>query len=230
MLLQMMIAMNICTASELHAVSNALEDVFGEPQSSKLVWRPQTNVQINDRDVSKLLNFLEALDDNDDVQMVSANFYIADEIMERFTAYKAAIEMRIIGLDPGLRNTGWGIIDVQSNQLKYVADGTVRPCPKQSLGQRLSGLYSGLNDAIIDFEPNEAAVEETFLNKNPKSTLKLGEARGVVILAPALAGLSVAEYSANQIKKSVVGAGHAGKGQVQMMVKRILPGCQVFKC
>ena len=76
----------ICTASELHAVSNALEDVFGEPQSSKLVWRPQTNVQINDRDVSKLLNFLEALDDNDDVQMVSANFYIADEIMERFTA------------------------------------------------------------------------------------------------------------------------------------------------
>lgn len=139
---------------------------------------------------------------------------------------KAAIEMRIIGLDPGLRNTGWGIIDVQSNQLKYVADGTVRPCPKQSLGQRLSGLYSGLNDAIIDFEPNEAAVEETFLNKNPKSTLKLGEARGVVILAPALAGLSVAEYSANQIKKSVVGAGHAGKGQVQMMVKRILPGCQ----
>ena len=76
----------ICTASELHAVSNALENVFGEPQSSKLVWRPQTNVQINDRDVSKLLNFLEALDDNDDVQMVSANFYIADEIMERFTA------------------------------------------------------------------------------------------------------------------------------------------------
>ena len=75
----------ICTASELHAVSNALENVFGEPQSSKLVWRPQTNVQINDRDVSKLLNFLEALDDNDDVQMVSANFYIAYEIMERFT-------------------------------------------------------------------------------------------------------------------------------------------------
>lgn len=133
--------------------------------------------------------------------------------------------MRLIGLDPGLRNTGWGIIDVRENRLTYVADGTVSPATKQDLAYRLRDLHEGLAKVLMDYEPDEAAVEETFVNKNPTSTLKLGEARGVVVLAPALAGLPVAEYSANRIKKSVVGAGHAGKSQVQMMVNRILPGC-----
>lgn len=134
--------------------------------------------------------------------------------------------MRIIGLDPGLRNTGWGIIEVEANRFSYVADGTVRPRPDRQLSWRLRDLHDGLAEAIAQYLPDEAAVEETFVNKNPKSTLKLGEARGVVVLAPALAGLPVAEYSANRIKKAVVGAGHAGKEQVQMMVGRILPGCE----
>ena len=115
--------------------------------------------------------------------------------------------MRIIGLDPGLRNTGWGVIDVEVNRLTYVADGTVRPRPKEGLGERLRALHDGLLEAIFLHKPSEAAVEETFLNNNPRSTIKLGEARGVVVLTPALAGLTVAEYSANRIKKSVVGQG-----------------------
>ena len=115
---------------------------------------------------------------------------------------------------------------MEVNRLTYVADGTVRPRPKEGLGKRLRALHDGLIEAIYLHKPSEAAVEETFLNKNPRSTIKLGEARGVVVLTPALAGLSVAEYSANRIKKSVVGAGHASKEQIQMMVGRILPGCQ----
>ncbi len=134
--------------------------------------------------------------------------------------------IRLIGLDPGLRNTGWGIIDVDGNRLKHVADGTVRPAVKQDLASRLRDLHEGLAQVLADYEPDEAAVEETFVNKNATSTLKLGEARGVVVLAPALAGLQVAEYSANRVKKSVVGAGHATKDQVQMMVSRLLPGCR----
>ncbi|NKB56899.1 MAG: crossover junction endodeoxyribonuclease RuvC [Alphaproteobacteria bacterium] len=133
--------------------------------------------------------------------------------------------MRLIGLDPGLRNTGWGIIDVHANRLVYVADGTVSPASDQDLASRLRDLHEGLAKVLADYAPDEAAVEETFVNKNPVSTLKLGEARGVVVLAPALIGIPVAEYSANRIKKSVVGAGHAAKEQVQMMVGRILPGC-----
>ena len=134
--------------------------------------------------------------------------------------------MRLIGLDPGLRNTGWGIVDVDGNRLTYVADGTVSPNANQDLARRLRDLHEGLAQVLADFDPDEAAVEETFVNKNPGTTLRLGEARGVVVLAPALAGLPVAEYSANRIKKSIVGAGHAAKEQVQMMVGRILPGCQ----
>ena len=133
--------------------------------------------------------------------------------------------MRIIGLDPGLRNTGWGIIEVESNRFHHVANGTVRPKVDQQLAWRLRELHDGLAGAIAEFVPDEAAVEETFVNTNPKSTLKLGEARGVVLLTPALVGLPVAEYAANKIKKAVVGAGHAAKEQVQMMVSRILPGC-----
>ncbi len=135
--------------------------------------------------------------------------------------------MRLIGLDPGLRSTGWGVIDVSGNHLVHVADGAVAPDPSQSLAWRLRSLHDGLSEILSRYMPVEAAVEETFVNKNAASTLKLGEARGVVLLAPALAGLPVAEYSANRIKKSVVGVGHANKEQVQMMVGRILPGCKI---
>jgi len=135
--------------------------------------------------------------------------------------------MRLIGLDPGLRSTGWGIIDVSGNRLAHVADGAVRPDPKEPLAWRLRALHDGLMEILEQYAPHEAAVEETFVNKNPSSTLKLGEARGVVLVVPALAGLTVAEYSANRIKKSVVGAGHANKDQVQHMVSRLLPGCTI---
>lgn len=130
--------------------------------------------------------------------------------------------VRLLGLDPGLRNTGWGIIETEGNRLKYIADGTIHSNADLSLAERLSELYMGISDIIEDYSPHEAAVEETFVNKNPVSTLKLGQARGVVLLAPSIAGLPVAEYSANKIKKSVTGAGHADKKQINMMVKTLL--------
>jgi len=133
--------------------------------------------------------------------------------------------MRLIGLDPGLRHTGWGVIEASGSRLQYVADGAVHTDASLSLAERLVQLHDGLAQVIVAYKPKGAAVEETFVNKNPTSTLKLGLARGVVLLVPALAGLPVAEYPANLIKKSVVGAGHAAKPQIQMMVRRLLPGC-----
>lgn len=132
--------------------------------------------------------------------------------------------LRILGLDPGLRHTGWGVIDVEGNRIAHVADGAVHSDGDCGLADRLVQLHEGLCRVIDAFAPHEAAVEETFVNKNPTSTLKLGVARGVVLLVPAKAGLPVAEYGANHVKKSVVGAGHAGKQQVQMMVGMLLPG------
>lgn len=135
--------------------------------------------------------------------------------------------MRLIGFDPGLQNTGWGVIDVDGNRLRHVADGAVHTSPKATLSDRLVELHAGLQDVIAEYQPEEAAVEETFVNKNAVSTLKLGQARGIVLLVPALAGLHVAEYLPNLVKKTVVGSGHAQKEQVQMMVKTLLPGSQI---
>ena len=135
--------------------------------------------------------------------------------------------MRVLGLDPGLRHTGWGVIDIAANRLSHVADGVVHAPIDGSLAERLVALFRQLGDVLGRFHPDEAAVEETFVNKNAASTLRLGVARGVVLLAPAERGVPVAEYSANMIKKSVVGAGHAGKEQVQLMVRRLLPGCAI---
>ena len=132
--------------------------------------------------------------------------------------------MRVLGLDPGLRHTGWGIIEVDGNRLSHVADGVANPSADQPLAARLVALFREIGAVLERFRPDEAAIEETFVNRNAASTLKLGLARGVVLLAPAERGLRVAEYSANMIKKAVVGAGHADKAQVQMMVRRILPG------
>jgi crossover junction endodeoxyribonuclease RuvC len=135
--------------------------------------------------------------------------------------------MRLIGFDPGLRQTGWGVIESEGNRLIHIANGAIATNGKADLASRLVELYDGLLEVIEHFAPMEAAVEETFVNKNPKSTLKLGQDRGVVLLVPAKAGLPVGEYSPNLIKKSVVGAGHAAKEQVQIMVKVLLPGCEI---
>jgi crossover junction endodeoxyribonuclease RuvC len=132
--------------------------------------------------------------------------------------------MRLIGFDPGLRTTGWGVIEVSGSRLRHVANGLVTSDGDASTATRLNQLYDGLTAVIAEHRPAVAAVEETFVNANATTTLKLGLARGVVLLAPARAGLDVAEYSANAIKKAVVGVGHADKAQIQMMVKRLLPG------
>ena len=132
--------------------------------------------------------------------------------------------MRLLGLDPGLRHTGWGVIEVDGVHLRYLADGAVDSDGRLDLARRLVQLHDGLAAVLAAWRPDEAAVEETFVNKNPTSTLKLGVARGVALLVPALAGLPVTEYPANLIKKSVVGVGHAAKEQVQVMVRHLLPG------
>ncbi len=132
--------------------------------------------------------------------------------------------MIIMGLDPGLQNTGWGVISYVNNSPKYIASGTViSPNAKDPLPKRLAEIFIELQGIIKTYNPAEAAVEETFLNKNPKTTLVLGHARAVSLLAPALIGIPVHEYAANLIKKSVVGKGHASKEQVMMMMNILLP-------
>lgn len=134
--------------------------------------------------------------------------------------------LRLLGLDPGLRRTGWGVIDVQGNRLVHVANGVIGSNSENGIAERLVELHGGVVDLVERYRPDEAAAEETFVNKNPESTLKLGLARGAVLLAPALAGLPVSEYAPNRVKKSVVGAGHADKDQVQLMVGKLLPGVE----
>jgi crossover junction endodeoxyribonuclease RuvC len=132
--------------------------------------------------------------------------------------------MRLIGLDPGLRVTGWGVIEAEGNRLRHIAHGVIKVAAEGTLADRLNILFDGVADVIRSQQPSEAAIEETFVNVNPGSTLKLGQARGVVMLAPARVGLPVFEYAANLVKKSVVGTGHADKRQIAMMVGRLLPG------
>ena len=132
--------------------------------------------------------------------------------------------LRVLGLDPGLGVTGWGVIEAEANQLRHIADGAVETDAALPLPARLGALHAALAEIIATWRPDEAAVEETFVNRNPLSTLKLGQARGVVLLAPALAGIPVAEYQATAVKRAVVGQGHAQKRQVQAMVRMLLPG------
>lgn len=135
--------------------------------------------------------------------------------------------VRIIGIDPGLRNTGWGIIEQEGQRLIYVADGSVHSEADAELAVRLLQIHRQLLEVITRFAPDEAAIEETFVNKDARATLKLGQARGVALLAPASLGIAVAEYAPNQIKKSVVGAGHAEKDQVKHMVRMLLPKAEM---
>jgi len=131
--------------------------------------------------------------------------------------------IRILGIDPGLRRTGWGIIDVLGNALHFVGSGTVTSQANAALSDRLLELHDGLTRILEQHAPMEAAVEQTFVNRDAGATLKLGQARGIALLVPARSGLSVAEYAPNAVKKTVVGAGHADKTQIRKMVSVLLP-------
>ena len=132
--------------------------------------------------------------------------------------------MRVMGIDPGLRNCGWGVIDVDGPRQRHVANGTVRP-EGTAMAERLLSLHALLTEVLARFSPDACAVEQTFVNRDGAGTLKLGQARGVVMLVPAQAGLIVGEYAPNAVKKAVVGVGHADKAQISHMVKMQLPGC-----
>jgi crossover junction endodeoxyribonuclease RuvC len=131
--------------------------------------------------------------------------------------------MRLLGVDPGLRFTGWGVVDTDGNRLRHVANGVIKSGTGE-LAQRLKRLHDGLHEVVATHRPDSAAVEETFVNRDGQSTLKLGQARGIALLVPAVAGLQVAEYSANTVKKTVVGYGHADKTQIGHMISVLLPG------
>jgi len=136
-------------------------------------------------------------------------------------------KLRIIGIDPGLRNTGWGVIEADGTRLSYIADGSVHSDADAPLATRLLQIHTQLAEVLRNFLPDEAAIEETFVNKDARATLKLGQARGAAMLVPALVGISVAEYAPNVVKKSVVGSGHAEKDQVKHMVKLLLPRAEM---
>ncbi|MBO6757867.1 MAG: crossover junction endodeoxyribonuclease RuvC [Roseibium sp.] len=131
--------------------------------------------------------------------------------------------IRILGIDPGLRRTGWGVIESLGNRLSFIASGTVTSDGKKDLSGRLVELHDGLARIVGDHGPTEAAVEHTFVNKDAGATLKLGQARGIALLVPARAGIEVAEYAPNLVKKTVVGTGHAEKEQIRAMVKVLMP-------
>jgi crossover junction endodeoxyribonuclease RuvC len=135
--------------------------------------------------------------------------------------------MMILGLDPGLAATGWGIIEASGNRLRHIAHGTVKTQATAALADRLAALYDGLAGVIATHRRDAAAIEEVFVNSNPQSTLKLGQARGVVMLAAARGGLPVTEYATRLVKKAIVGVGSADKRQVHAMVERLLPGTRV---
>ncbi len=134
-----------------------------------------------------------------------------------------ASAIRIIGVDPGLRRTGWGVVESLGSRLSFIAAGTIRVAETLPLSERLCAIHDGLARVVGELAPHEAAIEATFVNRDAAATLKLGQARGVAMLVPALAGLAVAEYAPNAVKKAIVGAGHAEKRQIRMMVSILLP-------
>jgi crossover junction endodeoxyribonuclease RuvC len=131
--------------------------------------------------------------------------------------------IRILGIDPGLRRTGWGVVAVDGNRLSFVACGSLATDERAALAVRLVTIHDGLARVVADFRPDEAAAEATFVNRDASATLKLGQARGVALLVPAKAGVPVAEYAPNLVKKTIVGAGHGDKVQIRMMVGVLLP-------
>jgi len=135
--------------------------------------------------------------------------------------------MIILGLDPGLGTTGWGVISADGNRLSHIANGQIKTDTKAPLASRLLMLDAALTDLILEYKPDGAAVEEVFVNANPQSTLKLGQARGVVLLGAARSGMEVGEYAARLVKKSVVGVGNASKDQIHAMITHLLPGAKI---
>lgn len=135
--------------------------------------------------------------------------------------------MILIGLDPGLGTTGWGVIAAQGNRLSHIANGQIRTDSAAPMAERLVALHDALTDILLLHRPESAAIEEVFVNANPQSTLKLGQARGVLLLTAAKAGISIGEYAARLVKKAVVGTGAAEKAQVHAMVARLLPGIAI---
>ncbi len=131
--------------------------------------------------------------------------------------------IRIVGIDPGLRATGWGVVTIKGNTLAFVASGTIKAPVEGDMASRLLVLHTGLVAMLGQWQPDEAAVEQSFVNRDAQATLKLGQARGIALLAPAQMGLAVAEYAPNAVKKAIVGAGHAEKGQIRAMVRVLLP-------
>lgn len=134
--------------------------------------------------------------------------------------------MRILGLDPSLTSTGWGIIEVNGNRLQYIADGFIPTEAKMPIEERLELIFKTLCDVIETYQPQEAAIEKTFLNSNPETSLKLSMARGVVVLSAGHYQIPLFEFEPNKVKKALVGVGHADKKQIETMVKILLPGCQ----
>jgi crossover junction endodeoxyribonuclease RuvC len=141
----------------------------------------------------------------------------------RYHRTTMARPIRILGIDPGLRRTGWGVIEADSNRLIYVSCGSVRTDDTRSLAERLVTLHDALVRVVDEFQPDEAAVEATFVNKDAAATLKLGQARGIAMVVPAKAGVMIAEYAPNLVKKAIVGAGHCDKSQIRMMLGVLLP-------
>jgi crossover junction endodeoxyribonuclease RuvC len=135
--------------------------------------------------------------------------------------------MIILGLDPGLGTTGWGVIAATGNRLSHIANGQIKTNPKQALPERLVALDRALEDILLEYKPDGAAVEEVFVNSNPQSTLKLGQARGVILLGAAKSGIMVGEYAARLVKKAIVGVGNADKNQIHAMISRLLPGVKI---
>jgi crossover junction endodeoxyribonuclease RuvC len=131
--------------------------------------------------------------------------------------------IRILGIDPGLRRTGWGVVAIEGNRLSFLSCGSLATDDKAALAVRLLAIHDGLRQVVAAHAPHEAAVEATFVNRDAAATLKLGQARGIAMLVPAIAGLPVAEYAPNLVKKTIVGAGHCEKVQIRLMVKVLLP-------
>lgn len=154
---------------------------------------------------------------------VSVSFTLLRRYHSIMSAPPIRQPIRILGIDPGLRRTGWGVIESCGNRLVFIGCGSVEPDNDLPLASRLLEIHHGLAKVLAEFVPAEAAVEQTFVNKDAGATLKLGQARGIAMLAPALVGIAVAEYAPNLIKKTVIGAGHADKAQIQMMLKILLP-------
>ena len=143
--------------------------------------------------------------------------------MRRYQQAMMTGPIRILGIDPGLRRTGWGIVTIDGNRLTFLACGSLATDEKTGLARRLVAIHDGLRHVVDEYAPDEAAVEATFVNRDAVATLKLGQARGIAMLVPARAGLEVAEYAPNVVKKTVVGAGHGEKAQIRMMIGVLLP-------